>query len=102
MTKKTLKDKTKKKKKPAAEPKVEVKVTSVMGDPSIEELEDGRHIVLWMYVEGHGRIRVQTNSPGVYHASAADPAAGSAAEVGAGEYCAQHGEELRLLYGQLG
>ena len=99
MTKKTPKNKKAKKK--ATAPKVEVKVTSVIGDPSIQELEDGRHIVLWMYVEGHGRIRVRTNSPGIYHASAADPTAGSAAEAGAGEYCTQHGEQLRLLYGQL-
>ena len=94
------------KKKPAKQevmraPVAEVKVTSVMGDPSIEEIAGERHIVLWMYVEGHGRIKVHSTTPGTYHAFAADPAAGSAAEAGAGTYCEQHGEALRLLYGQL-
>jgi hypothetical protein len=82
-------------------PQVVVKVTNIMGEPLIEEFEDKKHIVLWMYVEGHGRIKVQSTSPGVYHASAGDPAAGSAAEAGAEEYCTQHGEQLNQLYGQL-
>ena len=99
MGKKALKKSAKKR--ATAAPKVEVKVTRVMGDPSIEEIEDGRQIVLWMYVEGHGRIKVQSTSPGIYHACAADPAAGSAAEAGAGEYCELHVEPLRLLYAQL-
>ncbi len=82
-------------------PKIEVKVTSVLGEPSIEELEGGRQVVLWMSVEGHGRIRVQSTTFGVFRASAADPAAGFAAEAGAGEYCEQHGEALRQLYAKL-
>jgi hypothetical protein len=101
MGKKALKKKQQAAAKATRAPKEIVKVTSVMGDPSIEEIENGRQIVLWMYVEGHGRIKVQSSSPGVYHASAADPSAGSAAEAGAGAYCEQHGEELRQLYGRL-
>jgi hypothetical protein len=101
MGKKALKKKQAAERQALKAPKPVVKVTSVMGDPLIEEIESGRHVVLWMYVEGHGRIKVQSSSPGVYRASAADPAAGSAAEAGAGEYCALHDEQLRQLYGQL-
>lgn len=90
------------KRKPPREPKPPaVRATSLVGAPSIEVLADGKQIVLWMDVHGHGRIKVASRSPGTYHSSAADPNAALAAETGAGEYCALHGEQLRELYGQL-
>jgi hypothetical protein len=92
----------KKAKKPIRTPRPPVvRLSTVIGDPSIEGIEDGRHIVLWMDVHGHGRIKVESRSPGVYRSSAADPNAASAAEAGAGAYCEQHGEQLRELYDRL-
>ena len=92
----------KKGRKPPRTPKATVvRTTTVIGDPSIEGIADGKHIVLWMDVHGHGRIKVESTSPGIYHSTAADPNAASAAEAGAGEYCEQHGEQLLQLYGQL-
>jgi hypothetical protein len=80
---------------------VPVKVANVIGDPSIEGIADGKHIVLWMDVQGHGRIKVESKSPRVYSAKAADPGAAFAAEAGAEKYCEQHGEQLRELYSLL-
>jgi len=82
-------------------PKPVVIVANVLGEPSIEDIENGRQVVMWVDVHGHGRIKVKSAASGVYHASAVDPGAATAAEAGAGAYCEQHGEEMRRLYGQL-
>lgn len=86
---------------PRSAPRSELKATNILGVPRLEELADGKQVVLWMNVEGHGRIKVESKAPGVYHACAVDPAAGQAAEAGAGAYCEQNTELLQLLYGQV-